>query len=509
MDQSYTIDEAKMEIRESIEVYLRKDAKGGYLVPQERRNPFYLVGPPGVGKTQMVRAIAQEIGCGFYATSLTHHTRNSILGLPVIRGEEIKYTEYTMPEILAYIEKICRSGQKEGILLLDEFASMPESLVAPMLAFLQNKTIGNHSLPEGWIMILASNPPEYNRTARIFDAAIMDRVRVMEIQYDREDFFAYAEKKGLHPAIQEFLKAHGNMAYICTNEKRGQEIVTARGWENLSDCLYGYEEKNFPVSCRLVYQFIKSENVAAQFFQYYTLRGSSLTSRDIYQILDGGETGKAVRRLLDAEFDDKWRTVNLMKNCLSERCREGSDAIFDMDLLTTLSEVLGAASGKKSCGLNYHEWLSDYLYERRMETGAKVLFDRIETDGIDASRLSAVIADREPLILERLNQELGLMAFSQEVLPDGRYCTNEMMMGLVGEKVKKYGEEAEKTVAPVNEMISCAIRFVREVSRTESRLLSGFINMIGKDHEILRVLSFRKNRDYAEALRHLNSHEAA
>ena len=193
LDYTYTIEEAKKEIKESVSVYFTKGANGYYVIPQERQNPFYLVGAPGIGKTQMVREIAEEIGCGFFATSLTHHTRNSILGLPVIRGEEVKYTEYTMPEILAVIEEKYQAGETEGLLLLDEFASMPESLVAPMLAFLQNKTIGNHKLPEGWVLILASNPPEYNRTARTFDAAIMDRVRTMQIVYDQKDFLEYGE----------------------------------------------------------------------------------------------------------------------------------------------------------------------------------------------------------------------------------------------------------------------------------------------------------------------------
>ena len=87
MDYSYTIEEAKEEIKESVKVYFSKDARGNYRIPQERQNPFYLVGAPGIGKTQMVREIAEEIGCGFFATSLTHHTRNSKYHAGNARGE--------------------------------------------------------------------------------------------------------------------------------------------------------------------------------------------------------------------------------------------------------------------------------------------------------------------------------------------------------------------------------------------------------------------------------------
>lgn len=502
IDYSYTIEEAKKEIKESVHVYFMKDAAGNYLIPPQRQNPFYLLGAPGIGKTQMVKEIAQEIGCGFYATSLTHHTRNSILGLPVIRGEEEKYTEYTMPEILAIVEEECRSGHKEGILLLDEFASMPESLVAPMLAFLQNKTIGNHCLPEGWVLILASNPPEYNRTARSFDAAIMDRVRVMKLEYDRNDFLNYAEQKNLHPSIQEFIDTHGDMAYLCTQGKE-QEIVTARGWENLSDCLYGYEANRFPVSYRLVYQFIKSENTASQFFRYYTLRGSSLTSRDISSILNGADTQPYQARLLKVSFDEKWRTISLLGSCLAQRCEKSGNAIFELDVLETLLEVMESGPMKNSFLNYFHQSLSEYLGYSKGNGFNNNLFSYQNDD-----RLATLIGDKRPDCLEKiyneLNDKLNQSDSKKQFGIGPMYCSNEEVLELVREKLTDYRENAERLSTSTNQNISNAIRFVRESSCDEGGLFSGFMNMLGKDQMILRVLSYQENEEYVAALREMS-----
>ena len=504
-DYSYTIDEAKKEIKESIQVYFMKDGDGNYLIPKEHQNPFYLIGAPGIGKTQMVKEIADEIGCGFYATSLTHHTRNSILGLPVIRGENVKYTEYTMPEILAVIEEKYRCGQREGLLLLDEFASMPESLVAPMLAFLQNKSIGNHCLPTGWILILSSNPPEYNRTARLFDAAIMDRVRVMNLEYDRSDFLSYANEKNLHPSIREFVKAHGDMAYICTQGTKEQEIVTARGWENLSDCLYGYEAKKYPVSYRLIYQFIKSKSIASQFYQYYSLRGSCLTAHNVFQILNGENADEYISSLTDADFDEKWRTISLINSCLSENCQKKGDAIYQMDVLITLFEDMNSLIKKKnSFSVNFHQCLSAYLGYEKMMAQPNVLFDPEENN-----RLSTLLADRKPKVLEKLRQELDARAAENSLLLGNGHCTNEVMMNLVGEKVKCYKKQAEEAAYAANQMISRAIRFVNAISKKEEGLLTGFVNMMGKDQEILRVLSICKNSEYIKVLKMMGDDEAA
>ena len=116
------VEEAKDEIRKGIRTYLRKDENGNYVEDRFYQLPFYLFGKPGVGKTQIVRQIADELGIGFESYTLTHHTRNTLLGLPVIRDlKDGQYTEFTMSEIIAGVMRKVENGQKEGILLLDEF----------------------------------------------------------------------------------------------------------------------------------------------------------------------------------------------------------------------------------------------------------------------------------------------------------------------------------------------------------------------------------------------------
>lgn len=61
-----------------------------------------------------------------------------------------------------------------------------------MLQFLQNKTFGSHKVPEGWMIIAAGNPPEYNKAVREFDIVTLDRVRKIEISPDCEVWLEYA-----------------------------------------------------------------------------------------------------------------------------------------------------------------------------------------------------------------------------------------------------------------------------------------------------------------------------
>ena len=82
-------------------------------------------------------------------------------------------------------------------------------------------------------------------------------------------------------------------------------------------------------------------------------------------------------------------------------------------------------------------------------------------------------------------------------------------MELVSQEIKGYRKQAEEAADYTDQMISCGICFVKEISQKECGLFTGFINMVGKDHDILRVLSFRQNAEYVKALKQMGSGEAA
>ena len=120
------IKRAKQEIKDSIEAYLAKDEFGEYLIPAIRQRPILLMGAPGIGKTQIMEQIARECKVGLVSYTITHHTRQSAVGLPFIKektfGQEtFSVTEYTMSEIIASVyEKMEKTGLREGILFIDE-----------------------------------------------------------------------------------------------------------------------------------------------------------------------------------------------------------------------------------------------------------------------------------------------------------------------------------------------------------------------------------------------------
>ena len=78
------IREAKEQIEHAVKLYLEKDEKGRYIIPTEKQRPVFLMGAPGIGKTAIMEQVAQELGVALVSYTMTHHTRQSALGLPYI-----------------------------------------------------------------------------------------------------------------------------------------------------------------------------------------------------------------------------------------------------------------------------------------------------------------------------------------------------------------------------------------------------------------------------------------
>ena len=233
------IAKAKEYIKNTVNLYLKKDEFGDYRIPVVRQRPVFLLGAPGIGKTAIMEQIASELGIALVSYSMTHHTRQSALGLPFIdkkeyAGNTYDVSEYTMSEIIASVyETMEKSGVKEGILFLDEINCVSETLFPAMLQFLQFKVFGRHRVPDGWVIVTAGNPPEYNRSVREFDVVTLDRLKVITVEADYPAWKTYALEKGIHGAIMGFLDAKKDYFYHIETTSEGHSYVTARGWEDL------------------------------------------------------------------------------------------------------------------------------------------------------------------------------------------------------------------------------------------------------------------------------------
>lgn len=312
------IKRAKQEIRDTIEAYLLKDEYGEYVIPQIRQRPVLLLGAPGIGKTQIMEQIARECQVGLVSYTITHHTRQSAIGLPFISkkefgGKEYSVTEYTMSEIVASIyNKIEKTGLKEGILFIDEINCVSETLAPAMLQFLQCKMFGNHEIPQGWVIVAAGNPPEYNKSVREFDVVTMDRVKKIEVEPDFAVWKEYAVKNQLHPAVISYLSTRTANFYRMETTVDGRTFATPRGWEDLSQMLMVYEKLGKKMDREVVRQYIQHEKIAKDFANYLELYEKYQMDYQLEAVLRGEIDDALKKKAGHASFDEKLSVVSLL-----------------------------------------------------------------------------------------------------------------------------------------------------------------------------------------------------
>ena len=449
------IKQAKEQIRIAMKAYLTKDQFGNYRIPIEKQRPIFLMGPPGIGKTAIMEQIAQELGVGLVSYSMTHHTRQSALGLPFIEhktygGREYAISEYTMSEIIASVYDMMETtGIQEGILFLDEVNCVSETLAPSMLQFLQYKVFGRHRVPEGWIVVTAGNPPEYNNSVREFDIVTWDRLKRIDVEPDYEVWKEYANAKSTHPSVLTYLDIKKGDFYKIESSTEGKTFVTARGWSDLSDMIRLCEENCDRVDENLVRQYLQNRKIAKDFAIYYDLFNKYRADYQVDRILDGRAEEAVKERAKIARFDERLSLLGLLLDGIGEYlknvCNEEDAARELMDSLKKVRTELAKAgadpqkavekqtqalrtaleTGKKTSTLSYDR---QYALQRAialLEEERTVLIQQSPEDIKSAFQLLKAHFDKQTKALKQRAEDAGrklsnVFQFVEEVFQEGQ-----------------------------------------------------------------------------------------
>ena len=497
------IKQAKDYIENTVRLYLKKDEFGEYKIPVVRQRPIFLLGAPGIGKTAVMEQIAQELNIALVSYSMTHHTRQSALGLPFIahreyEGTKIDVSEYTMSEIIASVYEVMEgSGIKEGILFLDEINCVSETLAPSMLQFLQYKVFGRHRVPDGWVIVTAGNPPEYNKSVREFDVVTMDRLKVLEVEADYKVWREYARSKGLHGAIVSFLELKKEYFYRIETTVNGRSYVTARGWEDLSEIISLYEEEAMRVDETLVEQYIRNERVVKEFTAYYDLFNKYKKEYQTEEILNGTVKAQGAERARIAAFDERLSLLGMLTDKVLSEIRDVMEASdYLMELLKNLKAVKAAvekgAAGYGEGQLKITQMLENQIQGRKKQMeSARMAGSLSDRDRRRAKRILRFLEEeKRKLFLERGadgQEEFSHLkrAFDRETV------SLKEKTGKTGERLSNLFAFVEEAFAEGNEMLILVTELT--VNNDSARFISQFGCAAYDNHNKEMMLSERQN----------------
>lgn len=168
------------------------------------RVPTLLVGTMGVGKSYIVKQVAQELGVNLIDLRLAQQEAGDLIGLPYKNGDGC--THWAKPEWWP------KEGTK-GFLFLDELNRAPNDVRQAVFQLVLDRRLHTHVLPDGWSVVSAINPDNGNYQVEQLDPAMLRRFCAIAVTPDVDTWLTWAKNNKMKDDLTEFVNSHRKMLY--------------------------------------------------------------------------------------------------------------------------------------------------------------------------------------------------------------------------------------------------------------------------------------------------------
>ncbi len=191
------------------------------------RQPVFLWGPPGIGKSQVVRQTADRAGLQLIDLRAILLDPVDLRGLPRITGEGS--AEWCTPAFFP------RKGR--GLLFLDELNAAPPLVQASCYQLVLDRRLGEYELPQGWTVIAAGNRESDRAVAHRMPSALANRFVHIDFTVEFDPWLLWAEANGISSKIIAFLRFRPSLLHDFDPERSGRAFPSPRSWEFASRLL--------------------------------------------------------------------------------------------------------------------------------------------------------------------------------------------------------------------------------------------------------------------------------
>lgn len=191
------------------------------------RQPVFLWGPPGVGKSQLVAQAARDLGMALRDIRAVLLDPVDLRGLPRITPEGA--AQWCPPAFLP-------DGRAEprGLLFLDELNAAPPLVQAACYQLILDRRVGEYRLPDGWSVVAAGNREKDRAVTHRMPSALANRMVHLDCDVCLEDWLAWAKEAGMRAEIMAFLRFRPKMLHDFDPQASGKAFASPRSWEFLS-----------------------------------------------------------------------------------------------------------------------------------------------------------------------------------------------------------------------------------------------------------------------------------
>ena len=210
-----------------------------YTNPDTRKRAIFLKGKSGIGKSQAVYQASDFLSKhvdnwqGVIDIRLSQCDPTDLRGIPAPEKDEhgnpVK-TKWLAPSFLP-------DPNTSGIIFFDELTSAPPAVQAAAYQYILDRKIGEHAIPDGWMIVAAGNMQSDRGVTFQIAAPLLNRMCEIEVVTTTDDWIDHAIQKDIRPEVLSFIKDRPDLLHKFDPKATIEPFPSPRAWFAVSDAL--------------------------------------------------------------------------------------------------------------------------------------------------------------------------------------------------------------------------------------------------------------------------------
>ena len=215
-----------------------KQARKSILAAFRTRRPLFLWGAPGIGKSELVAGITEELGGFMIDLRLGQMEPTDIRGIPFY-NKELNKMDWAAPVDLP--DQALADQYPIIVLFLDEMNSASPSVQSAAYQLVLNRRIGKYVLPENVVMVAAGNRESDKGVTYRMPTPLANRFIHQEMKVDFTSWLDWAAANKIHTDVVGYLSFAKQDLYDFDAKSASRAFATPRSWTFVSELLYDSE----------------------------------------------------------------------------------------------------------------------------------------------------------------------------------------------------------------------------------------------------------------------------
>jgi hypothetical protein len=236
--------------------------------------PVFIWGPPGIGKSQVVRQTAASIDLKLVDIRAVLLDPVDLRGLPRISQDGRSH--WCAPAFLPI--------EGSGVLFLDELNAAPPLVQAACYQLVLDRKLGEYQLPDNWSVVAAGNREQDRAVSHRMPSALANRFVHIDFEVDADQWLEWARKSGISRQVRAFMRFRPSLLHDFDPKKETRAFASPRSWEFVSRLL---ESNSAP---EMIYELVAGavgKGAAAEFSGFMELWHQLPSPSDIISDPDG------------------------------------------------------------------------------------------------------------------------------------------------------------------------------------------------------------------------------